>query len=305
MKEAIMTEKKFTDLPARIKTHIESVLRETSETVNEEATERYARAWLDKYELFQSQIHAVGMEIVEKLAISDKRAAILLTYSGSLVSFGTAKPDTRALEYASIKFRADVPDFITAKGVTIKNEIKQDSIAEFTDCPLKQSSEIYRIAVCPEGTSETEQDLRVREATIFLTNGFIKINRTVTDIQERNVEQFTSKAIVSFISKKHGLTQVATKAILDDYLSTIESGVLLGERVTVGKLGTLFLKARSARQARVMKNLVTGEDILVPAKDACLVPKFSLSKTLKEKAALVDTAIIANGQSDEDEDDND
>ena len=107
-----------------------------------------------------------------------------------------------------------------------------------------------------------------------------------------DVDQFTVKSIVSFLAKKHGLTQNAARAIVDDYLSVIEAGVLLGERVAVGKLGSVMLKLQAAKKARVMKNIQTGEDILVPAKPATLVPKFVVSRSLKDKSALVDPEIV-------------
>ncbi len=300
-----MHEKVFEALPAEIQAQIASLLGDNGKTVDEDERERYARVWSDKYELFMGQMKSVGMEIVEKLDSGDDRGAILLTYSGSLVCLGPAKGGKRWLEYASIKFRGDVPDFVRGQGVSLSGDVAQGAIAEFSGSPLKQSSSLYRIAVCPAGTGETDQEQRIREATIYLTNGFLKINRTVSSPGDSSVEQFTAKSIAAFIAKKHGLTQVASKAIIDDYLSTIEAGVLLGERVPVGKLGAIFLKARAARKARVMKNLATGEDILVPAKPACLVPKFAVSRSLKEKGLLVDPATVTGFGSDDGDDEED
>lgn len=120
-----------------------------------------------------------------------------------------------------------------------------------------------------------------------------------------DVDQFTVKSIVSFLAKKHGLTQNAARAILDDYLSVVEAGVLLGERVTVGKLGSMTLKLQAAKKARVMKNIQTGEDILVPAKPATLVPKFVVSRSLKEKGSLVNPEFVGLDVPDPEDDDSD
>lgn len=298
-----MGEKDFDSLPEEIKTQIVSVLQGEGKDRDTESLERYARVWQDKYDLFSGQIHAVGMEIVDRLEESDSRAAILLTYSGSLISLGPNIEGKRTLEYASIRYRTDVPDFVKSTEARIEGTIEQGASASFSRSPLKQSSGIFRIAVCAEGTSVRDQESRVREATVYLTNGFVKINRTLGAIPESEVEDFTARSIVSYIAKKHEITQVSAKAILEDYLSAIESGVLLGERVALGKLGSLCLKRRAASKARVMKNLATGEDILVPAKGERLVPKFTPSQALKEKALAVDVSKIGGDTSDGDADD--
>lgn len=287
-----MKESVFSMLPSEIQTQINALLDQVDEEKIEEKREHYAEIWQHKYELFASQIHNIDMEFVETLDQADTRGAILLSYSGSLISLSPVKNKGRFLEYASIKFRSDVPDYIYGQGVRINGVISKDAVAEFTGSPLKQSSSLYRIAVCPLGTSESDQEQRIREATVYLTNGFIKINRTQMGQTSADVDQFTVKSITAFIAKKHDLTQIAARAIIDDYVSTIEAGVLLGERVNVGKMGAITLKLQDPKKARVMKNIQTGEDILIPAKPATLVPKFIVSKSLKEKGARVDPAFL-------------
>lgn len=297
-----MIEKDFNSLPEEIRTQLVSVLEDEGKAGDAESLERYARVWHEKYDLFIGQIHALGMEIIDRLEESDTRAAILLTYSGSLISLGPEQDGKRSLEYASIRYRTDVPDFVKSSDARITGAIAQGSSANFSQSPLKQSSSIFRIALCAEGTSARDQESRVREATVYLTNGFIKINRTLGAGAESEVEEFTARSIISYIAKKHEITQVSAKAILEDYLLAIESGVLLGERVALGRLGSLCLKRRAASKARVMKNLVTGEDILVPAKGERLVPKFTPSQALKEKALAVDVSKVGGASSDEDAD---
>lgn len=299
-----MKETVFPTLPAEIQAQINALLDQGSMEKTDEAREHYAEIWQNKYELFASQIHTIGMDFVETLSPEDTRGAILLTYSGSLISLGPMRDSSRWFEYASIKFRSDVPDYVQGSGVQVVGNITCDAVAEFKGSPLKKSSSVYRIAVCPEGTTESDQEQRIREATIYLTNGFIKINRTQMGQSSTDVDQFTMKSVVAFLAKKNGLTQTAARAIIDDYLTVIESGVLLGERVTVGKLGALTLKLQAAKKARVMKNIQTGEDILVPAKPAMLVPKFIVSKALKEKGALVDPEFVGLAAEDPEDEEN-
>lgn len=281
----------FSTLPSEIQAQINLLVTEEAQSSTETSNsdlrrEAFAGAWKKKYDLFVSQIGMVGMEMAGLVETSDERGMILLTFSGSLVSLGPANGGKRTIEYASIKFRNDVPDFIKGEGISVNGAVEQNKTAQFEGSPLKQSSAIYRIAVCPLGMAEREQEQRIREATVYLTNGFIKINRTMTGLTGVELDQFTQKGIAAYIAKKHGLTKGEAKSIIDDYLSTIEAGVLLGERVMLGKLGSMRLKKQDAKKARVMKNIATGAEILVPAKPACYVPKFTVSKQCKEKAVV-------------------
>ncbi len=278
-----MNEKVFNELPEEIRAQIDSLIQDG------ENREQYASIWKKKFDLFTGQIANIGMVEVDSLEKEDGRGAILLTYSGSLISFGPSSGGKHWLEYASIKFRSDVPDFVQGLNVSRPHTVAKNHSADFEGCALKQTSAIYRIAVCPVGTKTGDQDQRIREATIYLTNGFVKLNKTLAGDTGVDVDQFTQKCIIAYVAKKNGITQIAAKAIIDDYITTVESGILLGERVTIGKLGAATLKLQAAKKARVMKNISTGEDILVPAKPASWAPKFAFSKTLKEKSTLVKT----------------
>lgn len=293
--------KGYADLPQEIRVQIDSLVPAEGLDTDAQARARedYARVWMNKYDMFCGQIHSLGMEFTDELEAEDGRGAILLTYSGSLISLGTLQAGSRWLEYASVKFRDDVPDLVKSQEARLLAAVRQDAVAEFGGSPLKHSSSIFRIAVCPPGTAERDQEQRIREATIFLTNGFIKLNRSLTMADGSAVEHFTLKSIVSYVAKKNGLTQQQTRSVIDDYLSTVESGLLLGERVNLGNLGKLSLRLQAARKARMMKNLQTGEDLLVPAKPACLVPKLAVSGSLKEKAARLDISIVG-GEAEDD-----
>jgi len=99
------------------------------------------------------------------------------------------------------------------------------------------------------------------------------------------------------------LDESLARAVVDDYLSMVETGMLLGERVPLGKLGNASLRYQAARKARIVKNLKTGEDLLVPAKPACLAPKFSFSQSVKDKSSAVDPTILSPDDLESAEDD--
>jgi len=291
----------FEELPDEIRRQIDSLIPGSALAAvpQDQARERFAAVWANKYAMFAGQIANLDMELVEELAADDERGAILLTYSGSLISFGTLQQNKRWLEYASVKFRSDVPELVKSSTISLAGPVRQDAVAEFSGSPLKHSSSIFRIAVCPASTALRDQEQRLREATIFLTNGFVKLNRSIAIESGGEVDHFTIKSIVAYVAQKNELTQQQTRSVIDDYLATVESGILLGERVNLGKLGALSLKLQPARKARMMKHLQTGEDILIPAKPSCLVPRIGFSQVFKDKAARQDVSVLgedtANG----------
>ncbi len=298
-----MKKSEYDELPVRIRSQLDGLLADSGRAEDPEARERLASVWSEKFRLFTGQTQALGMVSVGELAADDDRAAIFLTYSGSLISLGPRRGKDRWLEYASIKLRVDVPELVRGDKANLAAAAVLDQAAAFEGTSLKRSSALYRIAVCPAGTSPDEQERRVREATVYLTNGFIKLNRTLSLQGAGEVDQFTAKAIVNYVAKKNGVTQITARGIIDDFLSMLETGMLLGERVSVGKLGSASLRHQAARKARIVKNLKTGEDLLVPAKPAAMAPKFNFSQSVKEKASNVDPTFIGleDDEGDEDE----
>lgn len=297
-----MKEVKFEDLPEAIRKQLLSLIQDSGLDGDEETRNRLAVIWDEKYRLFTGQVGALGMELVPELGKEDTRGAVLLTYSGSLISLGPLRGRSRWLEYASIKLRTDVPELVRGDKASLAGPIRLDQAAVFEGCPVKRSSALFRIAVCPEGLSADDQERRIREATVYLTNGFVKLNRTHSLEPVPEVDQFTAKAIIGYIAKKNGVTQLAARGLIEDYLSMVETGMLLGERVSVGKLGSASLRYQAARKARLTRNLRTGEEILIPAKPACLAPRFTFSQAVKDKCASVDPTLFgAEEETEEDE----
>ena len=283
----------FEQIPDTIKNHIREVTKTSGLPDSDESLERIAGTWIEKRELFQEQLRLLHMNEVDSVDSEAQKAALMLTYSGSLISIGVPVKDAsseifrRWAEYASIGLRMDVPDIATKSDASVSGEIVINQGIEFADGPIKKSSPLLIIATCGEDISPTEQDNRIREATIFLTNGFVKINRTLSSAGEAIPDQFTMRSMVAYLAAKNGMTQKETKQLLDDYLTLIETGVLLGEKVPVGRLGKMQLRLRPSQKARVGRNPATGEEITIAAKPAMYVPVLSFSSSLKEKARSV------------------
>jgi nucleoid DNA-binding protein len=249
------------------------------------------------------------MQEIDEFAADDARALLALTYSGSLVSLGalhggaasagTADPagtgpspgasDTlgRHFEYASMPLRADVPSLVREEGVGLAGALRRDEPAVFSGSSIEQSSPVLHMVACAPDVSVADQERRVREATIFLTNGFVKLNRTLT-VEAGEIEHFTTKSMVQYVARKNGITQTLARQVIDDFLMTAESGALMGERVPLGRLGKLYVGVRGAQKARMGRNPATGEEMVISAKPESGVPKMSFSKHLKERAQGVD-----------------
>jgi nucleoid DNA-binding protein len=274
------------NLSPRIRRHLVAITESSGLGDGQEALRLITENWLEKRRLFSDQIRMLGMEEIERLTANDPRGALLLTYSGSLISLGSPVETNRAFEYASIKLRADVPDLVRDEAVRLAGDIEVDRPAAFEGGSLQRSSDVLTIAICPEDIPTSEQERRLREATIFLTNGFVKLNRSLS-ISDEAPEQFTLKAVIRYVANRNGMSQVLARSVIDDYLAVLESGLMLGERVSLGRMGRFQLHKRPPQKARLGHNPATGEQLLIPAKPATYVPRFSASTDLKERAARV------------------
>lgn len=274
-----------TALPEEIRTHLRGLLKETDLPDSDESFERLASAWMQKEKLFTGQTRALDMELSESAAPDDPRGMLLLTNSGSLISLWPEKEGTRFMEYASIALRPDVPDIVKGEGIKIRGPVKRGESIDLENGPLQRTSPLYRISVCGAGLDTGEQEKQIREATIFLTNGFTRINKKTRELRDGEVEHFTKQSIVAYIAQRSDATQKEVRQIIDDYLYLVETGILLGESVPLGNLGRISAKIRPPQKARIGRNPATGEEMTIPAKPAHAVPKMSFSAYIKERTA--------------------
>jgi nucleoid DNA-binding protein len=279
-------------LPDKIQKHLAGILASTEMPKDDNSLEILAHNWVGKKEIFDTMIKSLAMHEEGSLAAAEGRAALLLTYSGSLIGLGPERGDGRWMEYASIKLRHNVPDIVTVDKTGLQDLIAVDSTATFTEGKIKSTSALFKIAVCDADVDLAEQEKRVKEAMIYLTNVFVKLNHKSFAPDEEAPEQFNLGSMTRFLANKNNLTQKQVKALLQDLFSLVETGMLMGERVGLGKLGNLNLKLRPPRKPRVMKNRFTGGEITVPAQPERFTPKFSFSRRMKERAAEIkpDTA---------------
>lgn len=282
-------------LTERIKRHLKSVTDSSGLPAGEDSLQRITSNWLEKRRLFEEQIRLLGMHMPSRVAEDDPRGMIILTYSGSIVTLGREGGSGRSFEYASIELRNDVPHLVKSDSVRVPQAVAVDIPVRFEGGPVERSSDVLLIAVCGEEVSAAEEEKRIHEATVFLTNGFIKLNRTLT-IPDDSIGHFTLKNIVAYLARKHELSQTVVRRMVDDYLTMIEAGALMGETVPIGGLGRLRLVRRPAKKARVGRNPATGEAITIPAQPERFVPRVSFSARFKERSAALPTGEEERGE---------
>jgi nucleoid DNA-binding protein len=275
-------------VPEAIRSHLAGLARKSGLPEGESSLEPLARAWLEKRRMFEAQIRALDMLEVESLPAADGRGALLLTASASLVGVGAAGPAAapagRRLEYASIQLRTDVPHLLVEEAAYLEEDLVVGREARFGGGAIHSTSPLLKIAVCDPSVSPEEQEKRLREAGIYLTGSFLRINRTVALPQDGTPDQFSTRNLVAYLARKNRLSQKVVRSLLEDYQLLLESGLLQGGRVRLGRLGTLRLRLLPARKARVGVNPATGKPITIPARPQQAAPRFAFSRLLKERA---------------------
>lgn len=280
----------FSTLPEHIQVHLKEIQHTSGLPDSGESLEAIAKNWLEKKNLFEDQIGSLDMIEAGLFSAHDPRGALALTYSGSLISLSPPRDGYRRMEYYSIKLRADVPKIIKSDEARIKTDTGTDKILEFEAGAIRSTSALFKIAVCRDGVEQEEQERRLHEAVLFLTNGFVKINKSLAVNRDLETMQFTTKSILQQVAARNDISQIQARKIIDDYLIIIESGMLLGERVPLGRLGRLYLKMQPARKARIGKDINTGGEVMIKARPETAVPRMSFSGRLKQRAELAEPA---------------
>jgi len=272
------------ELPADVAEHLKELVESSNEEWSRsgDALDRLTDLWLEKDRLVVDQARLLGMDLVDQVPAEDRRGVLVTTYSGSLVALGPGA--ARSFEYASIKMRSDVPDLIRRDSVKVDGEIRTSRAVAFVGAPVKHTSAVHRIAVFPPGLGDEDQEQRIREAMIFLTNSFVHLNRHFTRPGDEMPGQFDKKSLIRYLADGNDLTQKQVRRLLEDYAVLLETGMLLGHTVPLGSLGRLSLSKKPPRKARVSRHPATGEEMTIPARDAYMAPVFKFSSRAKERA---------------------
>lgn len=169
----------FSGVAEEVRPHIQSLVKTAGLPDTEESLELLAGGWLEKQNTFFEETKRQNMEETDAFEIDDPRGALILTYSGSLLTVGPEQEDGRSVDYVSIGLRHDVPETASAESASIISEIRKGSAAEFKEGPISRSSPVYAIAVFRDSMEAEEEENRLGEMTLMLTKEFLDINKTV------------------------------------------------------------------------------------------------------------------------------
>lgn len=150
----------------------------------EEKDESYAaleQCWIEKMEVFEQEMIDRGMDEVGVFKPEDERAALLLTYSGSLISISPLEGGERQWRYTSIGLRKDVPGTMDLNDQEIEGCAEVGEPLLFSAGAIKKTSPLYRIVVPPLCLDMDEQTCLVEDAVTVITEKFADMNQKVLD----------------------------------------------------------------------------------------------------------------------------
>ncbi|MFP4430871.1 MAG: hypothetical protein ACLFPV_06445 [Spirochaetaceae bacterium] len=166
-------------IPTDIQDHIRNITKSSSLPDNEESVETIAEAWLEKKRIFEEEIQKRGMEEIDDFGMEEDRGALMLTYSGSLLTLGPLVDGSRNVEYLSIGLRGDVPESAHHEHAKLSDDVAVDEVAAFSPGPVKQTSAIYKIAVASDELETEEEEELLAGVTEVLSEEFAQVNKTV------------------------------------------------------------------------------------------------------------------------------
>ncbi len=164
-------------IPENILNHLESVITTFGLEDNKETLDKLKAGWLEKEEAFNHEMANLGMEEIEFFETFDKRGAMALTYSGSLISIGPIVDGDRRVDYTSIGVRRDVPESLTKEGAQLAEDLELDKGVMFDGGPIQKTSPVYKIVACPENLSSADQSDLIQQATTMIIDTFADINQ--------------------------------------------------------------------------------------------------------------------------------
>jgi hypothetical protein len=166
-------------IPVHVRDHILKITASAGLEDNEESVELIAHAWLEIKSLFEQRIGNAEMEEWDEFPSDEDRGALVLTYSGSLITLGPLVEGKRTVEYTSIGLRKDVPESASSEASELKKDVCIDESAVFSGGPIEKSSAVYKIAVAREKLELAVEQELLGELTQVLAEDFVEVNKTL------------------------------------------------------------------------------------------------------------------------------
>lgn len=169
----------YDQLPESIREHIRLIARNFEIPDADDTLEAVAKVWTGKKKIFERQIKQAGLNEVDLLAKDDTKGALVMTYSGSLVDISPVVEGRRKVTYTSIGYRTNTPAHAECSGTNLAKDMTIDATAEFDQGPIKRTSQVFKIAVCPAKLSSEEEAARVSSTKTLIEEEFLEANKQI------------------------------------------------------------------------------------------------------------------------------
>ena len=163
-------------VPQRVREHVRRLVEPAGLGDVENAEELLAQGWLEKHEAFERHTAERGMTVVDSFSRSQTTGALVMTYSGSIVSIGPEVDGERDVAYASIGARRDVPQMSVKQDSRLGSDVTTDAVVEFEEGPVQKTSPVFAIAVFQKALPPAKENAALVEVTQVLTERFVDIN---------------------------------------------------------------------------------------------------------------------------------
>ncbi len=169
----------FNSLGKDIQDHLKQIARTSGLPQNDDSYERMALAWVEKKAAFDTIIAEHGLSEMSFFGRSEQKGALVLTWSGSILTIGPLVDGTRRCEYTSIGLRGDVPPSAVEEASELSADIETNEAVQFAAGPVRTSSPVYRLALTTAVMEPEEEEALLTQVSQSLAGDMTEINKTI------------------------------------------------------------------------------------------------------------------------------
>ncbi|MFW6212529.1 MAG: hypothetical protein ACOC8L_06485 [Spirochaetota bacterium] len=170
-------------LPEQVRKHLRALAKSVGLGDMPDADEQLARGWHAKHQAFRSHTENHEMVTADYFQAANPGGALAMTYSGSILSVGPIVDGGRAVAYASVGIRQDVPQMSISQDVHLTTDLKRGESATFDAGSIQQTSPIFAIAIFQRALDPLDEKNALAEITDLLAEQFVAINQDTVSVQ--------------------------------------------------------------------------------------------------------------------------
>lgn len=165
------------EIPQLVVTHLEDLAGKFGISINQDNLLRLKDSWNQKTQVFDQVIQEMGFQLVSRMGKDDPRAALFLSYSGSILRSAPMTMGFREMEYCSIGLRVDYPEKLIHSHSLLKQDVKLEEELRLSNHPVQRTSPIHRIALLNSTSNAEVQDQIQKKTEERIIDYFLEINR--------------------------------------------------------------------------------------------------------------------------------